>query len=322
MTNTDVVLATIRKRPGATDGELRVLTGVEPHQQVNQICRRLAQHGVTERRPRQDGLLGNFPLGYAPGSSVEHPRHVERDQPGGSRTQAGHNGTRAERALSSSQGVSVLPPPRSALILMPCSGEKDVGGRPASEGTPSITDSLSPGLASQLLDARLPVLRLAGHDPRALLPAVDRYQGHLYRAASPGLTKAIEDGFDLASISGGFGLLHPLEAIGHYNREFRRSDWPRGILESALVDLARHLGHDHVVAFCSRTTGYADLIRRTPWKASGLTASLLTPNLAGRGGALRLAPKASGEALTAYLRDDLHDGWYSSDGVGVDVDVR
>lgn len=322
MTNTDVVLAAIRQLPGATDGELRFLTGVEPHQQVNQICRRLAQQGVTERRPRQDGLLGNFPLGSAPGSSVEHPRHIERDDPGGSRTQVEHNPTRAERPPSSSQGASLLPPPRSALILMPCSGEKDLGGRPASDGTPSITESLSPGIASQLLAARSPVLRLAGHDPRALLPAVDRYQGHLYRAASPGLTKAIEDGFDLAIISGGFGLLHPLEAIGDYDRAFSRSDWPRGLLESALVDLARHVGHDHVVAFCSRTTGYADLIRRTPWKAGGITASLVTPNLAGRGGALRLAPRASGEALTAYFRDDLHDGWYSSDGVGVDVEVR
>lgn len=319
MTNADVVLATIRQRPGATDGELRVLTGVEPHQQVNQICRRLAQQGVTERRPRQDGLLGNFPLDSAPATSVEPPRHVEPD---GSRTRAGHGSTRAERPPSSSQGVSLLPPPRSALILMPCSGEKDVGGRPASEGTPSITESLSPGIASQLLAARSPVLRLADHQPGEFLPAVDRYQGHLYRAARPGLTKAIADGVDLIIISGGFGLLHPLEAIGDYDRAFSRSDWPRGLLESALVDLARHLGHDHVVAFCSRTTGYADLIRRTPWKASGITASLVTPNLAGRGGALRLAPKASGEALTAYLRDDLHDGWYSSDGVGVDVDVR
>ena len=322
MTNADVVLAAIRQRPGATDGELRVLTGVEPHQQVNQICRRLAQQRVTERRPRQDGLLGNFPLGSAPGSSVEHPRHVERDEPGGSRTQVGHDATRTVRPPSSSQGVSLLPPPRSALILMPCSGEKDVGGRPGSEGGPSITELLSPGIASQLLAARSPVLRLAGHDAGALLPAVDRYQGHLYRAARPGLAKAIADGVDLAIISGGYGLLLPLEAIGHYNREFRRSDWPRGLLESALVNLAWHLGHDQVVALCSRTTGYADLIRRTPWKTGGITASLVTPRLGGRDGAQIKGPRASGEALTAYLRDDLHNGWYSSDGVGVDVDVR
>ena len=205
---------------------------------------------------------------------------------------------------------------------MPCSGEKDVGGRPGSEGGPSITELLSPGIASQLLAARSPVLRLAGHDAGALLPAVDRYQGHLYRAARPGLAKAIADGVDLAIISGGYGLLLPLEAIGHYNREFRRSDWPRGLLESALVNLAWHLGHDQVVALCSRTTGYADLIRRTPWKTGGITASLVTPRLGGRDGAQIKGPRASGEALTAYLRDDLHNGWYSSDGVGVDVDVR
>lgn len=35
MTNAERILAEIRAHPGLTDGELRVRTGIEPHQQVN-----------------------------------------------------------------------------------------------------------------------------------------------------------------------------------------------------------------------------------------------------------------------------------------------
>lgn len=232
MTNTDVVLAAIRQRPGATDGELRVLTGVEPHQQVNQICRRLAQQGVTERRPRQDGLLGNIPLGSAPGSSVEHPptRRTRRtwrfEDPGG---------TRAELPSSSSQGVSLLPPPRSALILTPCFGEKDIGGRPASDGAPSIAGLLSPGIASQLLDARSPVLRLASHDPWSAppsgrpLPRPPRDVHEFTRASCtgstfrlPGFTPLIAQVQNFGVLRGGWALIaRGFESPANYGAPLR-----------------------------------------------------------------------------------------------------
>ena len=42
MTNRERVLAVIRERPGLTDRQIREATGITPHQQVNGICRRLA----------------------------------------------------------------------------------------------------------------------------------------------------------------------------------------------------------------------------------------------------------------------------------------
>ena len=48
-TNRDLVLALIRAEPGLTDTEIRKRTGIEPHQQVNQICRSLAAAGLSKR---------------------------------------------------------------------------------------------------------------------------------------------------------------------------------------------------------------------------------------------------------------------------------
>lgn len=153
-----------------------------------------------------------------------------------------------------------------------------------------------------------------------LLPASERYQGYLYDAAGPAITTAVDGAYDLVILSGGFGLLHPLEPIGNYDRAFSRSDWPSGLLEDALIELARRHGHRHVVAFCSQTTSYAQLIRRVPWKANGLVAHLVTPAAGGRGGAQRLVPQATGEALATYLGGALSGSWISSDGIGLNVE--
>lgn len=61
MTNADKILAAIRSSAGLTDSDLRTRTGVQPHQQVNQICRKLEAQGFVDRRMRPDGRIGNWP---------------------------------------------------------------------------------------------------------------------------------------------------------------------------------------------------------------------------------------------------------------------
>ncbi len=50
VTNADTILAAITSNPGLTDAELRRRTGIEPHQQVNQICHRLVSQRLVETR--------------------------------------------------------------------------------------------------------------------------------------------------------------------------------------------------------------------------------------------------------------------------------
>ena len=149
------------------------------------------------------------------------------------------------------------------------------------------------------------------------MPAWRRYIGALYTAAAPALEQAVESERPQLILSGGYGLLLANEPIGAYDRAFSASDWPQGLLEDCLVAAARALGCRQVAAFCASTTGYAQVIRRTQWAAAGLQATLVSPEAAGRGGAMVLVPRASGEALAATLAGSLTSGWRSSDGLAV-----
>ena len=52
MTNRERVLALLRTEPvGLTDSEIRERTGIQPHQEVNQVCRSLARAGLIKRAP-------------------------------------------------------------------------------------------------------------------------------------------------------------------------------------------------------------------------------------------------------------------------------
>ena len=61
MMNRERVLELVRSEPGLTDSEIRKRTGIEPHQQVNQICRRFAAKGLTWRPTGPKRFLINVP---------------------------------------------------------------------------------------------------------------------------------------------------------------------------------------------------------------------------------------------------------------------
>ena len=77
MTNRDIVLESIQSEPkGLTDAEIVKLTGIRPHQQVNQICRSLAEDRRITRKRGANGLIVNRAanadrhIGYASGIEV------------------------------------------------------------------------------------------------------------------------------------------------------------------------------------------------------------------------------------------------------------
>ena len=181
--------------------------------------------------------------------------------------------------------------PRLAMIVIPCSADKARGGMPP--GAVNL-----PACNPALLAARARVLDAAPSDTRELLPAWRRYQGRFYRSAGPALTEAAQSGH-VVIISGGYGVADAGELIGWYDKVLLLSDWPAGVLESALTGHAWQAGSATVVAFAARTSDYARLVRQTPWKDAGLSAVLVS--IAGvTGGAQREVPRRLGLAFAAF----------------------
>jgi hypothetical protein len=269
MTNAELIFAAIRAEPGATDAELRQRTGVEPHQQVNQICRRLETGGAVIRRSRPDGRIGNYPgAGQELRTSDLPPLPAPRPGPARANVSlsAAADGivNQAELKLAawrepnaSTRGGTAPP---AELLIIPCSGSKLPGGVPVLAG-PSILHLLTPAVAARLRDARCRLAPAAVVDETLLRPAWRRYNGNFYKAADAALTDAVAAATPLVIVSGGYGLLLPTEPIGDYDRQFTRGDWPPSLIEDCLLDLVARFHMKRVLGFFADTTGYAKLIR-------------------------------------------------------------
>lgn len=199
-------------------------------------------------------------------------------------------GLPADRPRLPGDGLAGIDPAR-VLLVVTCSRRKESGGSPPG------TAGLDPW-PEDLRNARSRVLAAASADTTGLLPAWRRYTGTFYQHAGAALAGAVTAGH-VVIISGGYGIVRAAEPIGYYDRELRLADWPRGLLESALLGEARRCGTSTVVAFASASTGYATLLRRTPWRQAGIGARLVT--ITGvRDGAMGEVPRRLGQAFSAF----------------------
>jgi hypothetical protein len=183
--------------------------------------------------------------------------------------------------------------PRSALILLSCSGDKARGG---------IHRAAAPG-SSWPLDLQQARARLTGAarvDEVQLMPAWQRYTGSFYQSAGSALAEAASAGAHVTILSGGYGVVHADEAIGWYDRQLNPAEWPAGVLEDALISEAARVGAQDVVALSSRTTGYARIIRRTPWRRAGIRRAVLVTVISSGGGAMVKVPRDLGIAFRAF----------------------
>ncbi|HUY46059.1 MAG TPA: Swt1 family HEPN domain-containing protein [Streptosporangiaceae bacterium] len=189
--------------------------------------------------------------------------------------------------------------PGRCMLIITCSGSKQPGGQ-----APSGDDDNQ--WAPQLREARARVLASSELDITRVLPAWRRYTGTFYQHAKPALADAVNRGHVLV-ISGGYGILRAEEPIGWYDRQLNLADWPKGVLESALISEAHRCRLDTVVAFASATTGYAQLLRRVPWREAGITARLVTVSGV-TGGAMVEVPRRLGQAFSAFSTGQ-HDSY-------------
>ncbi|MFC4908911.1 hypothetical protein [Actinomadura gamaensis] len=186
------------------------------------------------------------------------------------------------------------------LLLIPCSKTKRTGGDSARAETAPWPP--------ELLTARRNNRALANVDDRQLMPAWRRYNGKFYVAAEEALREAVSQEAPLLILSGGYGLLHPQEPIGDYNKIMRLSDWPSGLLEELLISEARRRSVSSVVAFAATTSDYAKLIRRTPWKQADISAFLVTIKDAGKGASGKV-PRQLGKAFTCFWQGQPADSY-------------
>jgi Swt1-like HEPN len=199
----------------------------------------------------------------------------------------------SQRAADS---LDTIVPERSLLVLT-CSGRKERGGAPPGPADPHAWPQ-------DLRQARTRVLATAHADTGHLLPAWRRYTGTFYQHARPALAEAVATGH-VVIISGGYGIARAGEPIGWYDKVLDLADWPPGLLESALISEAQRCGAQTVVAFASASTGYAKLLRRTPWRQAGIDAQLVT--IAGvTGGAMSEVPRRLAQAFSAFWNHQPH----------------
>lgn len=309
MNNADRILALLGRHPGIDDDELAELAGINPRQQVNQICRRLAEAGLIVRERGAFGKIANFPIPerLPVGPDALSGRPVEPEI--SSTSVVSESDHTIERAGDL----------RDMLFLMPCSGRKNASHAIERGGAP-VTDDLPPALAQRLQEARSTVLAKAGLDESHPIPAWQRYGGTFYAAANRALADAVSQGLHVLILSGGYGVLKAGEAIGNYSMRLKRAVWPRGLLENVLSTYASRHQLKAVRALVSASTDYYQIVSRTEWRKSGISdIAILTPETSR--GAMVKAPRAQGEAFAALLAGKFSEGWRSSDGLAMRVRV-
>ena len=178
----------------------------------------------------------------------------------------------------------------------------------------SVLNSLPRALAAELRNSRSENAPQAHLDESSLLPAAERYTGTLYQAAGNALDILDRAGAGLIIISGGYGVVRPAEAIGWYDQEFQNSMWPRGVVARCLAAYADATGTTAVIGLLSRTTQYARSFRSVRWPKTVEHVFHVWPQPVA--GAMVKAPRAQGEALKAFSRDQrLRPAWAGSGGL-------
>jgi hypothetical protein len=191
--NTQRIIDALRLHAGLDDDELSRQTGVQPRQQVNQICRRLEARDVLSRVRGQEGKILNVLKETA---QVENPL-----------------GTGYREAQNSIWHLE-SPPAReitnwtlgtfhrqSTLFVLCCSGGKSPDSLAANG--PSILDYLPESLINGLREARRVVAPLAKLDESTLLPAWRRYSDQFYQASAQVIGRAVRQRVNVVIISGG-----------------------------------------------------------------------------------------------------------------------
>ena len=314
MTNRKRVLALIRFEPGLTDSDIRKRTSIEPHQQVNRICRTFAVQGLIERRVGPDGLLINIPADVA---VWRGPRSAMRQAPAA--RDSAHDGQQS-RVSPVDKGRLPQLEFSETLFVVPCSGGKASRGTIARTNGVSVLDFLPSLLADELRRQRGTNACEAKINESSLLPAYKRYTGNLYEAAGNAFDTLMSAGAEVLIISGGYGVVHAREPVGRYNRRFCNADWSNSLISRCLAAYAAASGSKFVIGLFSKSGDYAKAFCKAHWPEEVERVCLIRPKWRPGTVPRETVPRATGQALAAIARGEhLNSDWESSDCLPVSV---
>lgn len=312
MTKSEQVLALIQRQPGLTDQQIRAALGIKHVAEVNAICNKLQKRGEIKREKGPQGLIINVPLGATVGG--EHSGHLDAMPPASTAPAA--SPTFAVLGLwKQLAGLDLA----HTLLVIPCSAKKACEG--ASQPGPRLASSLPPTLAKQLAAAQATVATKIKIDTSAMLPAWQRYQGALYKAAHSALKAATAQHAHLLILSGGYGAVLAEQPIGCYDAVLKPGWWPDHILQQCLAAYAEAHGLTGVVGLAGASTAHAKVICSTCWPCAVKHAFLLSPPSPADGGAMSLVPQALGEAFAALWSGKLNVGWKSAKGLPIALEA-
>jgi hypothetical protein len=182
----------------------------------------------------------------------------------------------------------------------------------------TVLDELPDHLGSELSNLRRLNAVAADVDESSLLPALERYDGSLYRAGRAAIRRLTDQGARILIVSGGYGLVLANESIGMYEQVFRPAMWPNQLIERCLAKFAETTDTKDVIGVLAATTGYSTVFRRTSWPHQVQQVILASPEQTT--GAMVKAPRAQGEWLAA-LADygGIPGTWESSDSLGMEI---
>ena len=205
------------------------------------------------------------------------------------------------------------------LFVVPCCARKTWHGC-ASRGGVSVLDSLPTSLANELRRRRAINASKAQMNESLLLPALERFTGHLYDAAGRAFDTLLDAGAGVLILSGGYGVVHARELVGRYDQRLHEAMWPSNLIQRCLAEYAAEAGVNTVIGLFSKSGDYPKVFRETHWPNAVERVYLVTPDSRSRSGAQVTMPRATGEALAAIARRQrLGPNWTSSDGLHVQV---
>jgi hypothetical protein len=220
----------------------------------------------------------------------------------------------------------------STLVIIPCCAAKSGGGRLDGAVPDPLKDLVSASAYGQALDTRAEVLGAVRRAQKftsdryaknmaltdgpdfgvstgaaLTMPALDRYQGSLYRAngLKEEIRKAVssDDGMRILILSALYGPLHPLSPIQDYN--LMMSDTPSKSWGTAfpqfLSDYVENNGIRRVALYVGSSTAYFKIARRAavPLLASGRIEAAVQYHVVE--GGTRETPTQHGQLLAAHL---------------------
>ena len=194
------------------------------------------------------------------------------------------------------------------LIILPCSGDKDLTRIPVFRPQDYVSlTALLPQSGAGLAAARVRIGVSHVEASSSQQTALDYYQGNLYKTPNLKPTIACQQRQGKAAfmiISGAYGLVLPNEPIQNYDHRLEYNEWKNAGLEAVIGEYLQVMSIDFVIGFLSRTTAYAKLLC-TIFAAcqlpSHLTAGYIFPEWPGGGGAQKRVPSVLGQACLKYL---------------------